>query len=114
MSETQGSEDIKLDKWDEAKDGPITTQNVRRKLQSQGYRTIQYKFHPGRQFHDHSHLITKKDAIATGRFRFSMYGKEVILEPGDMVEVPKGTVHNAAVVGNEDVVFFDAFKCHIL
>lgn len=39
-----------------------------------------------------------------------MYGKEVILQPGDMIEVPAGALHNASVVGNDPVVFFDATK----
>ena len=45
-----------------------------------------------------------------GQFRFAMKGREVILQPGDMIEVPAGVVHNASVIGSESVVFFDATK----
>ena len=39
-----------------------------------------------------------------------MYGKTVILDPGDTIEVPKNTVHSAEVVGTENVTFFDSTK----
>lgn len=39
-----------------------------------------------------------------------MDGEEVVLEPGEMIIVPQNKVHYARVVGNKDVVFFDASK----
>ena len=39
-----------------------------------------------------------------------MYGKTIILDPGDSIEVPQNTIHSAEVVGNEDVIFFDSTK----
>lgn len=101
---------LDVEHWDDAIDGPLNEQNVQKKLERQGYKCTKYVFCPGTVFPDHTHGYSKKDAIATGRFRFSMHGQEVILKPGDMMEVPKGAVHNAAVVGNEDVVFFDSTK----
>ncbi|CAH3187987.1 unnamed protein product, partial [Porites evermanni] len=50
------------------------------------------------------------DSIIAGQFRFAMKGREVILQPGNMIEVPAGVVHNASVIGSESVVFFDATK----
>ena len=37
-------------------------------------------------------------------------GREMILEAGDCVNVPRGTVHSAEVVGEEPVVSLDATK----
>ncbi|CAC5393384.1 unnamed protein product [Mytilus coruscus] len=53
------------------------------------------------QFPDHTPEVFEKDAIISGHFQFSMYGQTVVLEPGDIVEVPKHTIHNARVVGSE-------------
>lgn len=101
---------LKIEKWDERTDGDLTESNMKRKLEKQGYKYIMYTFSPGTDFPDHTHDVSKKDAILTGRFEFGMYGKTVVLEPGDMVLVPKNTVHNARVIGKEDVVFFDSTK----
>jgi quercetin dioxygenase-like cupin family protein len=37
-------------------------------------------------------------------------GQEVILEAGDAIDVPRGTVHSAEVVGEESVVSLDATR----
>ena len=104
------SKELTIESWNEEADGKLTEDNVRRKLEKQGYQCIRYVFPPGTEFPDHTHSYTKKDAIATGKFRFSMFGQEVVLVAGDMMEVPQGAVHNAAVVGSDDVVFFDSTK----
>ena len=38
------------------------------------------------------------------------FSLQVILEPGDMLEVPRGKTHFASVVGNEPCEFVDASK----
>ena len=38
---------------------------------------------------------------------------QVVLEPGDMLEVPAGLQHFAKVVGSEPVEFFDASKTQV-
>ena len=101
---------IKVEKWDNAVDGPLSVEAMEKKLRQQGYHCTQYEFSPGTNFPDHTHSISKKDSIVSGQFQFSMYGQTIILKPGDMVEVPKNTVHNAKVVGHESVIFFDATK----
>jgi len=101
---------IKVEKWDSLQDGELTEANMKRKLKKQGYNYTMYTFTPGTDFPDHTHAVSKKDSILTGRFRFAMHGQTIVMEPGDMVEVPKNTVHNASVVGKENVVFFDATK----
>ncbi|XP_076452774.1 uncharacterized protein LOC143288306 isoform X2 [Babylonia areolata] len=105
---------LTVEKWDTAKDGPLSEDSLKRKLEKQGYKYMCYTFCPGTDFPDHTHSVSKKDAILTGRFEFGMYGQTVVLEPGDMVEVPSNTVHNARVLGTEQVVFFDATNCPTL
>ena len=102
--------ELKVEHWNNESDGPLNENNMRDKLKSQGYSCTRYTFPPGANFPNHTHSITKKDSIISGQFRFAMFGKEVILQPGDMVVVPAGVVHNASVVGKEPVVFFDATK----
>ena len=99
---------IQIEPWNESVDGSLCAENMKKKLRKQGYHCTMYTFSPGTDFPDHTHSISKKDSIITGRFQFTMFGETVVLKPGDMVDVPKNTVHNARVVGNENVVFFDA------
>lgn len=101
---------IQIEPWNEGVDGALSAENMKMKLKSQGYHCTMYTFSPGTDFPDHTHPISKKDSIISGRFEFTMYGETVVLKPGEMVVVPKDTVHNARVVGNEKVVFFDATK----
>lgn len=98
----------KIEHWNEAKDGVLNAANMMKKLEKEGYGCMQYTFTAGTVFPDHCHEVSKKDAIITGEFQFTIYGKTIVLLPGDTVEVPKGTVHNAKVVGKESVVFIDA------
>jgi quercetin dioxygenase-like cupin family protein len=48
-----------------------------KKLHDEGYETIMYTFPPGTTFGDHSHSVSKKDSILSGRFLFRMHGEEV-------------------------------------
>ncbi|KAH9503936.1 hypothetical protein Btru_064199 [Bulinus truncatus] len=101
---------INLIKWNKSTDGALNDDNMRRKLKSLGYQSTMYIFSPGTDFPDHTHSMTKLDAITSGKFFLSMHGQNVIMEPGDIIEVPKNVVHNAHVVGSEDVTFFDSVK----
>jgi quercetin dioxygenase-like cupin family protein len=101
---------MKLEHWDAQKWGPLTETNMRKKLEHEGYSVHQYVYPPGTVFPDHSHSIDKKDAVVSGRFLLASGKTEFVLEAGDMLEVPAGTIHRASVVGDSDVVSLDATK----
>jgi quercetin dioxygenase-like cupin family protein len=102
--------DMKVKKWNSETEGPLSEKAMRRKLASLGYQVSRYVYPPGTFFPDHTHGIDKIDAVISGRFRMTLEGKAVILEPGDSLEVPRGAVHSAEVVGNEPVVSLDATR----
>ena len=99
-----------IEHWNAETDGELNAANMMNKLERQGYICTPYTFTKGTYFPDHTHNVTKKDAIVAGVFQFTMLGKTVVLHPGDTVEVPKGTVHSAEVVGEESVTFIDAHE----
>lgn len=99
-----------LEHWNETADGPLTEQNFRRKLCARGYTCAVYLYPPGTCFPDHRHLADKIDGVLRGRFRITMLGKSHVLGAGDCVYVPRGTVHNAEVIGDETVVSIDAVR----
>lgn len=101
---------MKVRHWEKKQDGPRTEAAVRKMLEEQGYRVSRYVYPPGTFFPEHTHGIDKIDAVLAGRFRMTVAGEEVILGPGDWIEVPRGTVHSAEVVGDEPVVSLDATR----
>lgn len=101
---------MRVERWDKDRDGPLSEQAMRLRLERQGYRVSRYEYPPGTYFPEHSHGIDKIDAVLAGRFRLVIEGEEVILEPGDFVAVPRGVRHSAEVVGGETVISLDAAK----
>jgi quercetin dioxygenase-like cupin family protein len=99
-----------IERWDHSRDGPLTEAALARKLEARGYRVTRYVYPPGTVFPDHTHGRDKMDAVVSGRFRMSVDGHAVVLEAGDCLTVPRGTVHNADVVGDEPVVSLDATR----
>ena len=71
---------------------------------------IRDRYPPGTFFDTHTHGVDKIDAVVSGRFRMVLEGAEIVLDPGDMVEVPRGARHSAEVVGSEAVVSLDAVR----
>ena len=99
-----------VENWNADHDGPLSEEALRHKLEERGYRVSRYEYPPGTLFPDHAHGFDKIDAVLSGRFRMKMQGLDVILGAGDFLHVPEGTVHSAAVVGEEPVVSLDATK----
>ena len=91
-------------------DGELSEPAMRRKLEAMGYRVAKYVYDPGTVFPDHKHDVDKIDAVLSGRFRLVVRGHMKVLGPGEWIEIPRGTVHNAAVMGDEPVVSLDAVK----
>ena len=96
-------------RWSPA-DGPLTEAALRAKLESLGYRVARYVYDPGTVFPDHKHDVDKIDAVLSGRFRLVVRGHTKVLGPGEWIEIPRGAVHNAAVLGDEPVISLDAVR----
>jgi len=96
--------------WDEALDGPFSASAMRGKLERAGYVVTRYTYPPGTVFPEHVHGADKIDGVVAGRFRLVVAGHLTVLGPGDWIEVPRGTRHSAAVVGDEPVVSLDAVR----
>jgi quercetin dioxygenase-like cupin family protein len=101
---------MKVDRWNETEEGSLTEAALRRKLERLGYDVTRYVYPPGTRFPDHTHSIDKMDAVFSGQFRMVVEGKEMILAAGDILAVPRGTVHSAEVVGDQPVVSLDGTR----
>jgi quercetin dioxygenase-like cupin family protein len=97
-------------RWNDTMDGPLSEPALRAKLEALGYRVARYTYEPGTVFPDHTHGVDKIDAVVSGRFRLVVSGHLAVLGPGDWIEVPRGSVHSATVLGDEPVVSLDAIR----
>ena len=100
---------VDIERWDK-KWGELNERNMRRVIESRGFSVVKYVYPPSTYFPDHQHGFDKMDTVLKGKFKIEASGKKFILGPGDMLYVPKGLVHNAEVLGDEDVVSLDASK----
>ena len=106
---------LKVIHWDPAW-GPASEKKMREQLIAAGYDVSRHHYSPGTCFPDHSHGVHKRDAVLTGQLKISWPAgadspaASVVLEPGDMIEIPAGAVHSAEVVGAETVFSLDATK----
>ena len=98
-----------LQRWNQS-DGPVTEAALRAKLEALGYTVAKYVYEPGTVFPDHRHGVDTIDAVISGRFRLVVRGHMKVLTAGDWIEIPRETVHNAAVIGDQPVVSLDAVK----
>ena len=100
---------VRIETWNAAW-GALSEAAMRRRLEQEGYTVSRYVYPPGTCFDDHTHPVDKKDTVLAGRLRIIAQGEEFVLGAGDMIEIPAGTLHNAAVVGSEAVVSLDATR----
>jgi len=105
--------DLNVSHWKVQADGPLTLENVAKKLKSMGYHFAEQQYAPGTVFHEHSHDNQTKDAVISGRFKVRMQDKEAVLEPGDILDIPAGIDHSAAVLGDEPVIVLEGEKGQI-
>lgn len=102
--------DIKVERWNLGTDGPPTVEGLTKKLKAHGYHCMQEEYNPGTVLHEHAHNEPRKDAVVSGQLKVGVFGKEVVLNPGDIIDIPEGIDHDAAVVGNQPVVLLEASK----
>ena len=95
--------------WDSAWE-PLGEPAMRQRLEAEGFSVSRYHYPPGTSFPPHTHSVHKKDTVLRGRLKIGWEGGSVVLEPGDMIEIPAGFPHSAEVVGSETVVSLDATR----
>ena len=101
---------MQVERWDTARDGALSEAALRAKLEKLGYSVSRYVYSPGTCFPDHTHNVDKMDAVVAGLFRITTPDGSADLGPGDAIQVPRGVVHSAGVIGHEPVVSLDAVK----
>src|SRR5947207_3272995 len=88
-----------------------TEQEIRAILSREGLDPYRWSNGPGDVYAAHSHSYHKVIYVVTGSITFGLpdTGESVTLNPGDRLELPRGTTHNA-VVGGAGVVCLEAHR----
>ena len=101
--------DLKVFHWDPAW-GAVSEKRMREQLEEAGFDVSRYIYPPGTYFPPHTHAVHKRDTVLKGKLKIAWDGGTVVLEVGDMIEIPAGALHSAEVMGAEPVLSLDATK----
>lgn len=77
-----------------ASDAP-TEDEVRRRLEADGFSALRWSDVPGAHYDEHAHDRDESIWLVAGEIRFGAAGRELVLAPGDRLMLPAGTRHTA-------------------
>ncbi|MGE5072365.1 MAG: cupin domain-containing protein [Anaerolineae bacterium] len=98
---------VKVTRWSSAE--PLTEAALKAILQAEGLGFYAWSNGPHDVYAAHSHEYSKVIYCLSGSITFGSPGedRQVTLYPGDRLDLPAGTVHDA-VVGSQGVVCLEA------
>ena len=73
---------------------PLNRQEVTQSWSQRGYSCDLFIDPPGREWNDFVHSTNELVTVGEGKLRMIIHGKELIVEPGDEVFIPKNTCHS--------------------
>ncbi len=94
---------ITVTRWP-ANAGQITINKIRAHLEQEGLRPYRFDIVPGDVYGDHTHPEAEIRWVVSGRMRVCVGHEELILEPGDRLDLAANVIHSADVAGDEAVV----------
>ena len=84
--------------------GQVTINKVRARLEQEGLYPYRFDMIPGDVYGDHSHEDAEIRWVVSGCMRITVGNEEIILKPGDRLDLAAGVIHAAGVAGDEVVV----------
>lgn len=73
---------------------PLDREQVAQDWHRRGYSCEVFADPPGREWNDFVHATNKLVTAMDGRLKLTIGGKEISVEPGDEVLIPKGVHHS--------------------
>jgi len=84
--------------------GQVTINKIRARLEQEGLKPYRFDMMPGDVYGDHAHPDAEIRWVVSGRMRVLVREEEIILEPGDRLDLAANVVHSADAFGDEAVV----------
>lgn len=73
-------------------------------LESEGLEYTVEKYPAKTKIKEHRHSFTEVRIVISGEMLFNISGNQVLLRPGDRLEIPANTRHTHSTQGNEDSI----------
>ena len=99
---------IRVEKWNGA--GEPNAVELKRRLQSEGYRVFHWSDAAGTEYGPHAHAEDQSHWILSGELELSVGHETHTLRAGDQDFLPANTIHSALVRGHEPVVYLIGAK----
>ena len=99
---------VNIDRWSE--DCEPAAADIKRRLESEGYRVFQWSDAPGTQYAPHAHAEDQSHWIISGVLELTVDGETYVLSAGDRDFLPANTLHSALVPGEAAVTYLIGAK----
>jgi len=99
---------IHIDRWRDPL--PPETQDLRARLQNEGYSVFQSSDSPGTKYGPHAHAEDQSHWIISGELKLRIGHETYRLRPGDRDYLPANTIHSAFVPDDEAVTYLIGSK----
>ncbi|HET9532109.1 MAG TPA: cupin domain-containing protein [Blastocatellia bacterium] len=99
---------MKLYRWEDMKEEPITDLLTRRYISGDQMTLARFFLKKGCYVSAHSHENEQMSTILTGALKFVINGEDVIVKAGETLYIPPFTEHSAEAL--EDTDALDAFS----
>jgi quercetin dioxygenase-like cupin family protein len=96
--------------WDDVPSEVVLPGVERQTVQGERQTLVRYRYAPGSVFPVHAHPEEQVTAVLSGRIVFDVAGERHEVGPGEVVVIPGGVPHGAAVAGDEPVETLNALS----
>jgi mannose-6-phosphate isomerase-like protein (cupin superfamily) len=99
---------LRVIRWDEHRDGPVTEGALQGKLTSLGYDLLPLLDPHGALVSPRVHPLARADAVIAGLLKVTVEEESAILTAGDIVLIPGGAVRRVEPVGTSPIFCVEA------
>ena len=99
---------LRVIRWDDRRDGPVTEGALQGKLTSLGYDLLPLLDPHGALVSPRVHPLDRADAVLAGLLKVTVEGESAILTAGDIVLIPGGAVRRVEPVGTSPILCVEA------
>ena len=99
---------MEIERWIQKR--PPDAEDLRRRLESEGYRVFEWTDAPGTVYGPHEHAQDQSHCIISGKLELTVAGETYTLGAGDRDFLSRNTTHSAFVPGPEPVRYLIGAK----
>lgn len=101
---------VRVERWNAQQEGELSADGVRHKLAILGYDATAKTYRPGDRAPSRRVLVDTVAAVVEGQLKIFLESETRVLQPGDLLFIPKGLVTSVEVVGRHPVLCLEAIR----